>query len=141
MDGDDSCDDGRPDDAVSSKVESDGGSRRSTPQQQADGAGRHPTDDTGHFAAEKAANDGSESANAETSSGQADRPTIRLDHFLQQVGAAMTGGHAKLMIQAGEITVDGEIETRRRRKLTDGRVVGCGGGEYPVTLNDAADDA
>ena len=58
---------------------------------------------------------------------------IRLDHFLKLVGVAMTGGHAKLIIQAGEVTVDGQVETRRRRQLKVGQQVGCGGDVFDVT--------
>ncbi len=46
--------------------------------------------------------------------------TIRLDQFLKLQGIAQTGGHAKLMIQSGEIVVNGEIETRRRKQLSLG---------------------
>lgn len=46
-------------------------------------------------------------------------PTIHLDQFLKTCGVA-TGGQAKLMIQAGEVMVNGEIETRRRRTLRVG---------------------
>lgn len=65
---------------------------------------------------------------------------IRLDHFLQRCGAAMTGGHAKLLIQSGEVMVDHEVETRRRRKLRAGQVVGCGGEEFSVTPQDATSE-
>ena len=41
---------------------------------------------------------------------------IRLDQFLQTCGVP-TGGQAKVLIQAGEILVNNEVETRRRRKL------------------------
>jgi len=34
-----------------------------------------------------------------------------------------TGGQAKLLIQDGQILVNGEIETRRRRQLHEGDVV------------------
>ena len=57
---------------------------------------------------------------------------IRLDHFLQFRGFAQTGGHAKLLIQDGEVKVNGEIETRRRRKLNMGDVVSCQGREEVV---------
>lgn len=43
---------------------------------------------------------------------------LRLDQFLKLCGVVDTGGQAKQMIQAGEIQVNGEIETRRRRKLS-----------------------
>ena len=58
--------------------------------------------------------------------------TIRLDHFLKSVDAVQTGGHAKVVIQDGQVTVDGEPETRRRRQLTPGMVVGFGGQTFVV---------
>ena len=48
---------------------------------------------------------------------------IRLDAFLKLSDLAQTGGHAKLLIQDGAVTVDGEIETRRGRKLRGGESV------------------
>ena len=48
---------------------------------------------------------------------------IRLDAFLKLSDLAQTGGHAKLLIQDGAVTVDGETETRRGRKLRGGEVV------------------
>ena len=60
------------------------------------------------------------------------RLPIRLDHFLQFRGFAQTGGHAKLLIQDGEVTVNGEVETRRRRKLRAGDIVACEGREEKV---------
>ena len=53
-----------------------------------------------------------------------------LDQFLKLTGIAGTGGQAKLMIQGGEIRVNGEIETRRRRKLSAGDVVEVDGNTY-----------
>ena len=35
-----------------------------------------------------------------------------------------SGGEAKVVIQGGYITVNGEVETRRKRKLVEGDVVG-----------------
>lgn len=48
---------------------------------------------------------------------------LSLDNFLKLCGVVSTGGQAKVMIQSGEIKVNGEIETRRRRKLKAGDVV------------------
>ena len=48
---------------------------------------------------------------------------IRLDAFLKLSDLAQTGGHAKLLIQDGAVTVDGEIETRRGRKLRGGESI------------------
>ncbi len=53
-----------------------------------------------------------------------------LDQFLKLTGIAGTGGQAKLMIQGGEILVNGEVEIRRRRKLTAGDVVEADGRTY-----------
>ena len=37
-----------------------------------------------------------------------------------------SGGEAKVVIQAGEVRVNGEVETRRGRKLREGDVVELG---------------
>ena len=52
---------------------------------------------------------------------------LRLDQFLKLNLITETGGQAKLIIQSGEVKVNGEIETRRRRKLAVGDVVEAGG--------------
>ena len=61
-------------------------------------------------------------------------PTIRLDQFLKYVGAVGTGGHAKFIIQTGEVQVNGQTETRRAHKLTEGDIVLVGGRTYTVRL-------
>ncbi len=58
--------------------------------------------------------------------------TIQLDQFLKLIGAVGTGGQAKLMIQGGEVTVNGEVETRRRRKLRVGDLVALGDETFQV---------
>lgn len=45
---------------------------------------------------------------------------IRLDDLLKNVGAVNTGGHAKIIIQDGEVKVNGEICTARGKKLRKG---------------------
>ena len=57
---------------------------------------------------------------------------LRLDQLLQLVGVVQTGGQAKFLIQAGEVAVNGEIDTRRKRKLSAGDVVRFDGQDYPV---------
>lgn len=61
--------------------------------------------------------------------------TIKLDQFLKFVGAAQTGGEAKLMIQEGEVMVNKLTETRRGRKLVIGDQVAVRGETYTVELN------
>ncbi len=45
---------------------------------------------------------------------------IRLDDLLKNVGAVSTGGHAKIVIKDGEVKVNGEVCTRRGKKLRGG---------------------
>ena len=61
-----------------------------------------------------------------------ERETLRLDQFLKLSGIAGTGGHAKLLIQSGKVQVNGEVETRRRRKLAVGDVVEIDGTTHSV---------
>lgn len=42
---------------------------------------------------------------------------IRLDDYLKFCGVVGTGGQAKILIQSGEVLVNGEVETRRRKQL------------------------
>lgn len=48
---------------------------------------------------------------------------IRLDDLLKLTGCVMTGGQAKMMIQSGEVTVDGEECLMRGKKLRGGEIV------------------
>ena len=59
-----------------------------------------------------------------------EREPLRLDQFLKLRGLADTGGQAKLLIQGGKVRVNGEVETRRRRKLAVGDVVEFDGRAY-----------
>jgi ribosome-associated protein len=60
--------------------------------------------------------------------------TIKLDQFLKMMGIVGTGGQAKLLIQTGEVTVNGAIETRRGRKLAQGDIVSTMGETLQVDL-------
>ena len=55
-----------------------------------------------------------------------DEPYIKLDQFLKWAGALESGGQAKLAIQSEQVRVNGEIETRRGRKLRKGDTVTLG---------------
>ncbi len=63
--------------------------------------------------------------------------TIKLDQFLKLVGIAQTGGQAKLMIQGGDVLVNGMLETRRGRKLVLGDSVTVGEQTFNVELNNS----
>lgn len=49
-----------------------------------------------------------------------DTPFIRLDAFLKMCDAVQSGGHAKTVIQEGDVRVNGEVCTQRGRKLHPG---------------------
>lgn len=57
---------------------------------------------------------------------------LPLGAFLKLAGVAATGGQAKVIVQSGVVTVNGETETRRGRTLSIGDVVCVGAGEYRV---------
>ena len=59
---------------------------------------------------------------------------ITLDQFLKQVGIVGSGGEAKILIQGGEVMLNGVVETRRGKKLVAGDVVEFGGQRLVVTL-------
>ncbi len=48
---------------------------------------------------------------------------VELYKILKFEGLVATGGEAKLLIGDGQVTVNGEVETRRRRKIVDGDVI------------------
>lgn len=57
---------------------------------------------------------------------------IKLDSLLKGVNAVGSGGEAKLIITDGLVTVNGEQELRRGRKLYPGDRVGLAGDVYQV---------
>lgn len=59
-------------------------------------------------------------------------PPLDLQTFLKLSGLVETGGEAKFRIQGGEVWLNGQIETRRRKKLAIGDVVRYAGQELTV---------
>jgi ribosome-associated protein len=62
---------------------------------------------------------------------------IDLLQLLKATGLCATGGEAKLWVELGAITVDGEPESRKRRKLRNGNTVlvtPVNLEEYPVPM-------
>ncbi len=59
---------------------------------------------------------------------------IRLDALLKMQGAVATGGHAKVVIQGGEVAVNGEICTMRGKKLREGDTVIYDGQTYKIIV-------
>jgi len=58
--------------------------------------------------------------------------TICLDQFLKLTSIAESGGQAKVLIQGGQVKVNGALETRRRRKLAADDVVEADGRKWRV---------
>ena len=58
---------------------------------------------------------------------------IKLQDFLKYANAVESGGMAKNMILAEEVTVNGEVCTMRGKKLRPGDVVSFNGASYEVT--------
>ncbi|THF85079.1 RNA-binding protein [Deinococcus sp. KSM4-11] len=63
---------------------------------------------------------------------RADPDTIDLQDFLKLTGLVETGGEAKFRVQGGEVRLNGEVETRRRRKLRRGDIVEYAGQRVSV---------
>ncbi len=53
-------------------------------------------------------------------------PGTTLGQALKAASLVGSGGEAKVLIQAGEVSVNGEVETRRGRRLEEGDVIEVG---------------
>ncbi len=58
---------------------------------------------------------------------------IKLGQALKAANLVETGVDAKRVILNGEVTVNGNVETQRGKKLYDGDVVGYDGDEIKIT--------
>ncbi len=61
---------------------------------------------------------------------------LRLGDALKLAGLVDTGGAAKQRIQAGEVRVNGQVETRRKRRLVPGDVIEVDGESFEIELDD-----
>lgn len=50
---------------------------------------------------------------------------IEVNNLLKLVGLAGSGGQGKHLVAAGEVKVDGQVETRKTAKIRPGQVVEC----------------
>lgn len=62
-----------------------------------------------------------------------DKEFIELHALLKLLALAPSGGAAKALITAGEVSVDGRPETRKACKIRSGQVVRVGNDEARVT--------
>ncbi len=61
---------------------------------------------------------------------------IELNLLLKLLGLASSGGAAKALVADGAVVVDGEIETRTRRKLRAGQMVRLADEEIHIVAAD-----
>lgn len=59
---------------------------------------------------------------------------IRLDDLLKLTGCVQTGGQAKVLIQGGEVYLNGEVCTMRGKKLRGGEVISIPEDEMVITV-------
>jgi len=59
---------------------------------------------------------------------------IRLDDLLKLTGCVQTGGQAKVLIQSGYVTLDGETCTMRGKKLRGGEVIAIPEQDEEITV-------
>ena len=60
------------------------------------------------------------------------REFIELNNLLKLTGMCPSGGSAKMVIAAGEVTVDGQVELRKRCKIRPGQIVDFAGQQIAV---------
>lgn len=61
---------------------------------------------------------------------------IKLQDLLKFAAAVSTGGEAKILIQEGDVTVNGEVCTMRGKKIRPGDDVALRDEQYTVTYAD-----
>ena len=66
--------------------------------------------------------------------------TIRLGQLLKLAGLVEDGAMARELIAAGDVTVDGRVETRRGAQIPAGAVVALAGQEIEVVTGEAEID-
>jgi ribosome-associated protein len=57
---------------------------------------------------------------------------IELDKLLKAMGLVESGGRARMLIAAGEVRVDGQVELRKTAKIRAGQVVDFDGQQVRV---------
>ena len=61
---------------------------------------------------------------------------IPLNAFIKIKFLIPTGGQAKVIIRSGAVKVNGEVETRNKKKLVDNDIVEYNGKKFTVSLKD-----
>lgn len=59
---------------------------------------------------------------------------VELNKILKFEGIVGSGGEAKMVISDGQVKVNGEIETRKRKKIVSGDIIEFNAKQYKVVL-------
>ena len=59
---------------------------------------------------------------------------VELYKILKFEGMASSGGEAKLVIEQGQVMVNGEVETRKRKKMLSGDIIEYAGDKIRLKL-------
>ncbi len=62
------------------------------------------------------------------------REPVELYKVLKFEGVATSGGEAKALIDSGQVLVNGSVETRKRKKIVSGDIIGFMGEEFRIRL-------
>ncbi len=65
---------------------------------------------------------------------QINKEPVELYKILKFEGLVTTGGEAKLLIGDGQVNVNGEVETRKRRKIMSGDTIDFAGEKLLMEL-------
>lgn len=63
-------------------------------------------------------------------------PFIKLDQLVKFAGLAETGAKAKILIELGEFNVNGELCTKRGKKIKPGDIIDFKNKKYKVVLDE-----
>lgn len=64
---------------------------------------------------------------------------IKLDQLLKYANLADTGAKAKILVELGECNVNGELCTKKGKKIKPGDVVDFKGKKYKIVLDENAE--
>jgi len=59
---------------------------------------------------------------------------VELYKILKFEGMTSSGGEAKLVIEQGQVTVNGKVETRKRKKIVSGDVIEFASEKFSIKL-------
>ncbi len=65
-------------------------------------------------------------------------PFIKLDQLVKFAGLAETGAKAKILIELGEFNINGELCTKRGKKIKPGDVIDFKNKKYKIILDENA---